>query len=210
MAERMTNIPKHTERSRTVLDRLAGWGFPPEVQQRMGALGIVWGVFETNLESTLWAFHDEDVAGVRPSTDKLTVSDWIKAFGEGSKTFDKDVQVLLQLASLTANDLMEYRHALVHGWLIPFPSGPTFIRNPHWNGELRKRESNDAHVDENLLDMAIDAAWVLCDVVFAARAACKDSSKVQRLLAVKTDLTRARSQASELRHLTALMNHEKY
>ena len=207
MSEHITNIPKHTERSRNVLNRLAGWGFRPEVQQRMGALGIVWGVFETNLESTLWAFHDVDVAGIRPSTDKSTVSDWINAFGKGSTKFDKDVQDLLQLASLTANDLMVYRHALVHGWLIPFPSGPTFIRNPRWNGEFRKRESNDAHVDENTLDMAIDTAWVLCNVVFSARTASKDSSKVQRLLAVKTDLVRARSQASELRHLTALMNH---
>ncbi len=210
MAERITNISKHTVRSRTILDQLTGWGFPSEVQQRMGALGIVWGVFETNLESTLWAFHDEDVAGVRPSTDKSTVSDWIKAFGEGSKKFDQDVQDLLRIASLTANDLMEYRHSLVHGWLIPFPSGPSFIRNPRWNGEQRKRESNDAYVDDNLLDMAIDTAWVLCNVVFSARTVCKDSSKVQRLLAVKTDLARARSQASELRHLTALMNHEKY
>lgn len=206
----MAKTPKHTERSRAILDRLAEWGFPPEVQQRMGVLGIVWGVFETTLESTLWALHDEEVAGVRPSTDKSTVSDWIKALGEDPKRFGKDVHDLLQLASLTATDLMEYRHALVHGWLIPFPSGPTFIRNPRWNGELRKRESTDAHVDENLLDMAIDTAWVLCNVVFATRAACKDPSRVEQLLAVKADLTRVRSQASELRHLTALMNHEKY
>jgi len=209
MVERITNTPKHTERLRTVLDRLVGWGFPPEVQQRIGALGIVWGVFETNLESALWAFRDEDVAGVRPSTDNSTVSEWIKEFGEGSYKFDKDVQDILQLASLTANDLMEYRHALVHGWLIPFPSGPTFIRNPRWNGELRKRESNDAHVDENLLDMAIDAVWVLCNIVFSARTACKNSSAAQQLLVMKTDLARARSQALELRHLTAFMNHEK-
>lgn len=203
-------IPKHTERARTVLDRLECWGFPPEVQQRMGVLGIVWGVFETNLESTLWALHEEDVAGVRPSTDKLTVSDWIKDFGEGSKKFDQEVQDLLRLASLAATDLMEYRHALVHGWLIPFPSGPQFIRNPGWNGEKRKRKSSDAHVNETLLDMAIDVAWILCHAVFATRSACKDLTESKQLLSLKGDLARARSQASELRHLTALMNHEKY
>ena len=47
-------VSKHTERARTVIERLEGWGFPPEVQQRLGVLGIVWGVFETNLEGTLW------------------------------------------------------------------------------------------------------------------------------------------------------------
>jgi len=203
-------LPKHTERARAALDRLAGWGFPPEVQQRLGVLGIVWGVFETNLESTLWALHDEDVAGIRPSTDKSTVSDWIKAFGDGSRKFDKDVQDLLHRASLAATDLMEYRHALVHGWLIPFPSGQTFIRNPSWKGELRKRRSSDAHVDENLLDLAIDTAWVLCQVVFSTRAACEDLSKSDHLRSLKGDLVRAQSQASELRNLTALMNHEKY
>lgn len=202
--------PKHTERARTVLDRFDRWGFPPEVQQRMGALGIVWDVFETTLESTLWALHEENVSGVRPSTDKSTVSGWIKALGEGSKRFDQEVQNLLRLASLTAADLMEYRHALVHGWLIPFPSGPTFIRNPRWHGERRKRQSSHAHVDENLLDMAIDAAWVLCQVVFATRSACKDLSESNHLLSLKADLARARSQASELRHLAALMNHERH
>ena len=203
-------VPKHIERVRTVLNRLEGWGFPSDVQQRIGVLGIVWGVFETNLESTLWALQDEDVADVRPSTDKSTVSDWIKAFAKGSKKFDQEVQQLLQLASLTATDLMEYRHALVHGWLIPFPSGPTFIRNPRWNGELRRHQSSDAHVNENLLDMAIDAAWVLCHVVFATRSACKGLSGSKHLLSFKADLDRARSQASELRHLTARLNHEKY
>jgi hypothetical protein len=34
----------------------------------------------------------------------------------------------------------------------------TFIRNPTWNGEIRKRPSHDAHVDANLLDMALDCA----------------------------------------------------
>jgi hypothetical protein len=209
MTERAAKLPKHTDQSRTVLERLAGWGFPVEVQQRMGALGVVWGVFETNLESTLWVLHDESVLGIRPSTDKSTVSDWIKSLGEGSEKLGNDAQDLLKTAAHAATDLMEYRHALLHGWLIPFPSGPTFIRNPSWNGELRKRPSSDAHVDENLLDMAIDSAWILCRFVFATREACKDASKLPQLLSIKGDLVRARSQASELRHLTALMNHEK-
>ena len=210
MTEHRLKLPKHQEQSQTVLARLGGWGFPPEVQQRMGVLGIVWGVFETTLESTLLALRNESVSGVRPSTDKTTVSEWIKALGEAATEFEHDVQDQLHLTSLAANDLMEYRHALVHGWLIPFPAGPTFIRNPRWNGELRKRPSSDAHVSENLLDMAIDTAWVLCRVIHATRAACIDASKVQRLLALKPEIARARSQASELRHLTDLLNHEKY
>ena len=51
---------------------------------------------------------------------------------------------------------------IVHGWMLPSPTMPTFIRNPAWNGEIRKRARHDAHVDANLLDMARDCAWVLC------------------------------------------------
>lgn len=210
MTNRALKPPKHQEQSQVILSRLAGWGFSPEVQQRMGALGIVWGVFETTLESTLWALREEDVSGLRPSTDKTTVGEWIKALGEQDTKFEQGVRDLLYLTSLAATDLMEYRHTLVHGWLIPFPKGATFIRNPRWNGELRKRPSSDAHVTENLLDMALDSAWVLCRVVYAVRAACTDSSKVKTVLALKSEIARARSQASELRHLTDLMNHEKY
>lgn len=203
-------ITKHREQSLKVLTHLAGWGFPPEVQQRIGALGVVWGVFETNLESTLWAFHDEQVVGVRPSTDKTSIGDWIDNLAEGSAKFTTESQELLRSASTAARDLMEYRHALVHGSLIPCHTMPTFIRNPTWKGEIRKRPTHDAHVDENLLDMAIDAAWILCRVVVAAKAACSDAKQANTLMALKSEVSRARSEANELRHLTALMNHEKY
>ncbi|MCC7312418.1 MAG: hypothetical protein IT510_14360 [Sulfuritalea sp.] len=202
-------LPKHQEQSRTFLGRLAGWGFPPGVQQRMGAFAIVWGIFESALERTLWVLCDESVSGIRPSTDKTSVNEWIKTLGEPATKFEQDVYDLLRLTSLAANDLIEYRHALVHGWLIPFQTGPTFIRNPRWNGELRKRPTGDAHVSENLLDMAIDTAWVLCRVLHATQDACIDSSKVRHLLALKSEIVRAKTQASELRHLTDSMSHEK-
>ncbi|MCR4304184.1 MAG: hypothetical protein NUV63_08190 [Gallionella sp.] len=203
-------IPKHREQSLKVLAHLAQWDFPPEVQQRIGALGIVWGVFETNLENTLWALRDEQVVGIRPSTDKTSISQWIDALAEDSPKLNTEEQDVLRSASTAAKDLMEYRHALVHGSLIPFQTIPTFIRNPTWNGEKRKRPTSDAHVDENLLDMAIDATWILCRVVFAAKAACSDARQANTLTALKNEVSRAKSEANELRHLTALMNHEKH
>ena len=149
---------------------------------------------------------------MRPSTDKMTVVEWIQALGNPSTKVSEGGQALLREASLAAVDLMEYRHAVVHGWLVPSPLGPSFIRNPRWKGEIRikRKASNEAHVDKNLLDMAIDTAWVLCAVVFSVRAACENSSELGALLDLRQDVARARSQASELRHLTALMEHEKY
>jgi hypothetical protein len=203
-------LPKHTERSLGILARLTDWGFRPEIQQRIGALAVVWGVFESNLETTLWALRGEEVAGVRPSTDKTQVSDWIRALGADWPQFPREAQDVLRAASLAAYDLMEYRHAIVHGWMLRSPTMPSFIRNPRWHGEQRKRPSHDAHVDENLLDMAIDSAWILCRVVFDTRGACIEPAKAASLAALKQEVSRARSQANELRHLTELMNDEKY
>lgn len=52
--------------------------------------------------------------------------------------------------------------------------------------------------------------WTLCRVVFAAHAACTDPGKASSVIALKSDVDRAKSLAHELRHLTALMNDEKY
>ena len=202
-------VPTHRERSLNILAHLADIGLPPKVQQRIGALGIVWGVFELNLETTLWALHEEKVTGVRPTTDKTSISQWIDAMGKRSSKLNAEGQDMLRLAAIAAKDLMEYRHALVHGWIIPFPTMPIFLRNPCWNKEVRNRQSSVAHVDENLLDMAIDATWTLCRVVFSARSAWADPSKIKTLTVLKPEVIRAKSQAHELRHLTALMNHEK-
>lgn len=176
----------------------------------MGALAVVWGVFESNLETTLWALRGEQVKGERPSTDRTSAGDWIKELGGAWPQLPPEAQEVLSLASLAAFDLMEYRHALMHGWMLPDTTMPAFIRNPRWNGEIRKRPSHDAHVDANLLDMALDCAWVLCRFVFATRDACADRAKLKALMALKPDITRVRSQVNELRHLTELMNHEKY
>src|SRR4051812_9786885 len=131
--------PMHIETSANILARLNDWGFPPEVLQRIGALAVVWGVFEVNLETTLWALKGEQVNGTRPSTDGTSAADWIKELGTTWPQLPPEAQELFSLASLAAFDLMEYRHALMHGWMLPDATMPTFIRNPTWNGEIRKR-----------------------------------------------------------------------
>ena len=202
--------PKHRERSLQILAHLAGWGFPPDVQQRIGTLAIVWGVFETNLETALWSLRGDNVVDLRPWTDTTSVSKWIDELGKDWPQLPSEANDVLRIAALAAKDLMDYRHAVVHGSMIPSATMPTFTRNPQWNGEKRARPTHDAHVDENLLDMAIDSAWSLCQIVLATRAACGDSIKSADLSALKPEIVRAKSQANELRHLSALMNSERY
>jgi hypothetical protein len=63
-------------------DRAHRLGFSPDVLQRLGAFAVAWAVFESHLETALWALSDETVAGVHPSTDKKPVSTWIEELAE--------------------------------------------------------------------------------------------------------------------------------
>lgn len=168
---------------------------------------VAWGLFETNLEPTLWALRDENVKDVQPSTEKQSMSDWIKGMKSSApKLQSKSAQEVFIKAADAAENLLEYRNAIIHGWLIGLGSPTAFIRNPSWNGERRSRKTSTAHVDENLLNMAIDSAWVLYAVSFKARGA----DGASELAALKSDVNRAWSQSGELRNLAELISHEKY
>jgi hypothetical protein len=88
-------LPKHTERSQAILARIANWGFPDDVLLRVGALALVWGQFESNLETAVWALRGDDVAGTRPWTDKTSVSDWTKELGKPWPQFPAPTQHIL-------------------------------------------------------------------------------------------------------------------
>jgi len=203
-------VPNHNDRALNAIEHVAGWGFTPNIQQRIGALAVIWSLFETNLETTIWALTGENVEGKRPSTDKSSVSTWIEVLPKHPERLSHSAQEVLQVTADAAKDLMDYRHAIMHGSVIPSATMPSFVRNPLWHGQKRGRMTHDAHVSENLLDMAIDCAWVLCKVVFATRSACTDPAARLTLEGMKTEIARVRGMAGELRHLTELMNHEKY
>jgi hypothetical protein len=186
------------------------WGFKLEIQQRVGVLVIIWGLFETKLELAVWRLRDEEVAGRRPSTDGRPLGELIEALGAGTPKLGEDVCNLLSKAATAAANLMHYRHSLVHGHMIPSDVMPSFLRNASWYGEIRRRPPGEAFISENLLDMAIDATGTLCRVVLATDVACRSPAGIKDLMALERDVRRADSQAGELRHLAALMNHEKY
>lgn len=208
MAVRIT----HNAVALEVMQRISRTGITPSLQERIGAFAVMWGLFETRLEGAVWALKEENVNGVRPSTDKSQVSDWIDVLAAGHKNLSEDANKVLKQAGHAAEDLMSYRHALFHGYLMAFgkPGEAMFLRNPMWNGEIRKREVGDAHVSDNLLDLALEAAWHLFGVAQTVPKAMTDPKEAMALEAMKDDVRRVRSSASELRHLTAMVNSEKY
>ena len=123
----------HNQQAASAMERLAGWGFSADTQQRVGALTVVWGLFETRLETVIWALSGEIVQGVTPSTDRLPISKLIDRMENLSVSLPIGSREILQGAATAARDLMEYRHTIMHGWLIPSAKMPTLIRNPGWN-----------------------------------------------------------------------------
>src|SRR4051794_14110507 len=129
-----------SQRARSVIDNVTKWGITPEIQTRLGVFSVIWGMLETNLENTVHALRNEKMGpGMRPSTDATSIADWIRILGQPSPRIPARQHALMEYASLAAIDLMEYRHAVVHGWLVPGKASgvSSFIRNPRWKGEIR-------------------------------------------------------------------------
>ena len=204
------NLLQYKDNSAAVMDRLTRLGLPLEIQLRIGTFAVSWGLFESHLEDAVWALNQEDVKGRRPSTDRSQISDWIDVIAKGSSLLTSASNEVLYLASVAAVDLMNYRHSLIHGRLI-YLGGDTafFMRNTSWHGEERKRPFGDAHIDENLLDLAIDASWVLFEVAHVAAKVAKDLQAAEGLAAMHANVRRIKGYAHELRHMAAIMRSEK-
>ena len=145
----------YEERSALVMGRLFALHLTPDRLMKIGAFVVQYGLFETTLERAVWTLTETDVQGVRPFTEKLNAESMFNAFGAGNAKLSKKCNSVLQAASLTAIDLSNYRNSLMHGYLMPFETNPCFLRNPSWNGEVRKKKPGDAYVGEPLLDLAI-------------------------------------------------------
>ncbi|MGE0671961.1 MAG: hypothetical protein AB7O64_02790 [Methylibium sp.] len=192
-----------------LLDHLAGWGFPVGVQQRLGSFVIIWGVVETSLESAVWALGNEEVQNRRPSTDKTSASAWFEEFKSKAKALDSRLDPISDLAVNAAVQVMNYRHAVAHGWLLPDAVAPTFYRNPNWNGEVRNRPKGVARVTEEELDLAIDAAWTLAIFIMVVRDACSNRDLLDGLDKMTPDLIRAIAAGDRLDAHTQLMLREE-
>lgn len=107
---------------------------------KIGAFIVTYGLFETSLERALWSIRGVDVEGVRPFTEALSSSDWLKMLGEGSPGLSPGCNLVLREASIVAADLAEYRHSIIHGQLIAVGGAPWFLRNPLGMGRSEENQ----------------------------------------------------------------------
>jgi len=135
------------------------FGVSPSVQKKVGTFILIWGKFECTIELLIWSTKGETPAGVRPSTDARPVSVLIDNLRTWAKsTADDPLLTALVLTCEIADNLLEYRNAVVHGRIF---EGGKFTSNGSLLGELRKRQETTVHVSEGVLDRAIRAADVL-------------------------------------------------
>jgi len=188
-------------------------GLKPNHLMMMGAFITAYGLFETTLERALWALSEKSVEGVRPFTETMNTEAQFDMLGHGSPKLSEKCNLILQVAAQAAKDLNEYRNSLVHGYIISFgaDSVPSFMKNPHWHGATgRKKPVGDAFIDEPFQDLVLIAAWNLFALVSKVEKVFADFNEQTSIELMKDDINRARSYASEARHLRSLMNHEKY
>ena len=185
-----------------IREQLARAGLPAPTLEGIGTFLVVWGLFETALETAVWAIRDERVKGVRPSTDGPPASEWLKALEKGHPSFSTEANDVLKAGKQAAADLMEYRHCLLHGAMIPFPGGPVMIRNIGRRGEVRKRPRSDAYMRPHLLDSATLSAWTLWRLALATEK-CLIAGRDSLLVAMlRPEVARAAAHAKKLRLLT--------
>ena len=190
--------PAFTINALGVMDTISELGVSAIAQQKIGTFVVAFGLFEAHLEPAIWALKRESVQGVRPSTDGPPSSQLVTTVGNGREDLSPGANVVLARASEAAHKLMHYRHSLLHGYLVPLGGTAMFMRNPRWSGEERRRPFGDASIEDYVLDMAIDIAWVLVRIITALRKINDDAETEAKLEAFTPELNRIRPYLGEV------------
>jgi len=197
----------------SALQKLDDDGLTPECQRMLGALIVYAGTFERLIELAAWAVLEvPEVAGTRPKTDKGQISEIIRSIERRTKARSGNLGTAIDLTCAAATDLLAYRNAIAHGWLMPSNEGrPYFLSNVSFHSEIRGRPRQDAHISQPLLEMAVDSAFSLCFAARRIHLCCSghDAFNADAMSDFVKPLQRAASQARELKNLTALDSSER-
>lgn len=207
MSNRSTNAARDGLR-----DMFARQGFPLE---RIGALILGCSMLEHDIEIVLWDLTQWPEPGDQPATDTMPVSERIAEFrklGRVALRAWPDLPKHVDEFADAAENIFIYRNAVAHGYPIGSLSDGVAglaISNTAWRGEKRKRKSQTAHLDPPVLDMVLEALYLLLRAIHAGRWQAQDALRLPAMMKSE-GLSRAKSLSGEARHLTELMNHEKY
>lgn len=190
--------PAFTVNALHVMGTISQLGVSIVAQQKIGTFAVAFGLFEAHLEPAVWALKRESVKGVRPSTDGPPASQLVSIVGSGREDLSPGANAVLARAADAAHRLMHYRHSLLHGYLVPLGDTVLFMRNPQWSGEERKRPFGGASIEDYVLDMAADIAWVLVRIIAVLRKINDDVEAGAKLEAFASELKRIKPYLGEV------------
>ncbi|MCV9940431.1 hypothetical protein OIU35_29120 [Boseaceae bacterium BT-24-1] len=196
----------------SLLDLLNAQGFRASVLERVGALILGCSLLENQLEVVLWQLGKWPEPGEMPATDKMMASQRISTFKSlACEAAFPELRPRVDEFADAAENILAYRNAIAHGYPIgsfaPGEAGIS-ISNTRWHGEKRKRDSQTAHLDERVIDMVLEALFLLLKALHAGHWQAQEEMKLPAMLQ-SPGLSKARLLSDEARSLSATVNGER-
>lgn len=116
----------------------------PDVGSKVAAIITFAGAIEHFLERALWQLRGIDPKGIKPDTDAKQISDLIgmlTTYGDDLAAVDHRTFVTTWCAAARSGFFI--RHNIAHGVSMKMGDTLAYMRNPRWEGEVRKREFGD-------------------------------------------------------------------
>ena len=126
--------------------------------RKLAAIIIYSGDIEYYLELAIWRLKNIDPKGIRPVTDSKNISDLIKLFeGCAPEATEKHKVHWISTWCKAARSAYLIRNNIAHGLTVPMETQISFMRNPRWHGQERKRPFGDFWCDPHTLDFTADS-----------------------------------------------------
>lgn len=142
-------------------------GLTEEIGLKVAAIISFAGAVEHHLERALWRMRGIDPKGIRPDTDARMSGELIAMLEKIAPGRAEDERKFLQAWCDAARPGFVIRHNIAHG--LPGRIGGTlvYMRNPRWEGELRKREFGDLWADVHTVDLVRESMATLLRIIAA-------------------------------------------
>lgn len=180
----------------------AFFGIGVETQRRIGTFVVLCSMLEMQIDHVAITLKG-DLSKAKPVwTDKLVISDMIVAT---TKLLDRikheGLREIVRQALGAAEDLLVIRHTVIHG--VPLAATSTdagaLVRNKSWFGEMRRRQSSQIEMDNQLLDEATAIVDILFKTLGQSMSAIFEPVSLEILLAEREQLRAAAGRAAEMK-----------
>lgn len=186
------------------------FGLTPEVAVKIAAIITFSGAIEYYLERALWRLRDIEPNGIRPDTDAKSITEMIAMMEQyGRGVADESQRRFVDSWCTAARSGFIIRHNIAHGLPARLGDTLTYMRNPRWEGEERKREFGDFSATSDTLALVCDAMAALLRPVAQLTF---DGASLETVTTPKAQhaLRRARSVLGEFASQTYDASYEKY